>query len=79
MVEEWFKPKRHSGFRKARTVDANLRVMYLNADKRMTRKNRYLRVGRQALALANVTPDKATEKKAKAVSKKAFKRAAAFN
>lgn len=79
MTEEWFKPKRHSGFRKSRTIDSNLRIMYLNADKRMTRKNRYLRVGRQALALSNITADIPTKAKARAVSKKAFKRAERFN
>ena len=75
MVNDWFKPKRHSGFKETRTTESNLRVMYTNTDRRMTRKNRYLRVGRQALALSNVTRDKGTKTKARIVAKKAFERA----
>jgi hypothetical protein len=72
MVTKWFKPKRHSGFDKELSIEKNLEVMY----KKLKLKypaDRWRRVGRQALALANVTQDKETREKARKVSDIAFK------
>jgi hypothetical protein len=66
LPKKWFKPKRHSGFKKEATIHENVLVM-LN----MNRGNA-LRAARQALALANVTQDSKTKQKAKAVAKQLF-------
>ena len=73
-MEKWYKPKRHSGFKKEKSVDANVRVMMQNSDHRKNRHGRLLQVGRQAQALANVTKDTATRKKARAVADKVFEK-----
>ena len=74
MVKKWFKPKRHTGFDKDKTVKDNVRTMMLNADHRKSEDKRLLQVGRQAQALANVTTDRQTQKKAQAVANRAFGR-----
>ena len=71
---KWFKPKRHSGFSKEKTIEANLRTMHGNTPKTMNRDSRWRRVGRQAQALANVTKDKETKAKAGRVAELAFKK-----
>ena len=71
---KWFKPKRHSGFSKKKTVEANLSTMFGNTPKNMLPENRWRRVGRQAQALANVTTDVATKTKAQSVAKWAFRK-----
>ena len=76
-VVKWFKPKRHSGFDKVRSVAWNLSTMYRNTPKRWTPYRRWLRVGRQAQALANVTQDRETERKARKVAQLAFQKAKA--
>ena len=73
-MTKWFKAKRHTGFDKDKSIESNLRIMYRNTAKSLSRQKRWLRVGRQALALANVSTDPATVKKAKAVSKRAFEK-----
>ncbi len=82
MVEKrelWFKPgktfKRHSKFDKDLSVESNLRVMYRNS-KLKDPADRWRRVGRQSLSLANLTSDKPTERKARAVADLAFKKLA---
>lgn len=74
-TKKWFKPKRHSGFRKEYSIQKNLRVMYRRTPKNWTPKRRWLRVGRQAQALANVTQDRETERKARRVAEEAFRKA----
>lgn len=74
-TEKWFKPKRESGFDHRRSVEWNLRTMYRHAPKNWTPYRKWILVGRQAQALANVTKDRPTEKKAKAVAKAAFAKA----
>lgn len=71
-MQKWFHPEHKSGFKKERTIEENYQEMLSNADHRMNLHDRRIRVGKQALSLANVTQDPATKKKAKAVSKKAF-------
>ena len=67
--------KRHSGFDKDLPVEDNLRVMYRNA-KLKDPADRWRRVGRQAQSLANLTTDKPTERRARAVAEAAFKKLA---
>ena len=69
---KWFKPRRHTGFDKDKSIDSNLRTMYRNTAKSLSREKRWLRVGRQALSLSNVSKDAKTKKKAKSVSRAAF-------
>jgi hypothetical protein len=76
MGELWFKGfKRHSGFDRGLTVEENLKVMYLNAGLKKP-ADRWRRVGRQANVLANLTKDKPTERRARAVANAAFKKLA---
>jgi len=73
MTELWFMGfKRHSGFDKTSSVTENLRVMYKNTRLKIS-ANAWRRVGRQAQALANLTADKATERKSRAVADAAFR------
>ena len=74
MTEKWFDPQRTSGFSKDKSVDANLKTMFAHTPKNMLITSRWRRVGNRALALSNVTTDKVTKSKAKAVADKAFKR-----
>jgi hypothetical protein len=71
-TRQWFEPKRHTGFKKELSVQKNAQIMYRNSDKRMSRSNRWLRVGKQAQALANVTKDIQTKNKARSVAEYAF-------
>ena len=71
-MKKWFKAKHYTGFDKTKSIESNLRVMYRNTAKSLSPHKRWLRVGRQALALSNVTTDPVTRRKAKAVSKAAF-------
>lgn len=73
-MDKWFKPKHKSGFDKDKTTKNNVRTMMTNSDHRKSEKDRLLQVGRQAQALANVTTDRETKKKAEAVARKAFGR-----
>lgn len=82
MVTKWFKPKRHSGFSKDYTIDQNLRVMYANTSKALSSYKRWLRVGRQAQALANLTIGKPklrhVHEKSRSVAEHAFKKASKY-
>ena len=74
MAELWFKGfKRHSGFDKTKSVAENLRIMYKNTRLKIP-ANAWRRVGRQAQVLANLTTDKETKARAKAVAMVAFKK-----
>ena len=74
MGELWFKGfKRHSGFDKTKSVAENLRIMYRNTKLKIP-SNAWRRVGRQAQALANLTEDKETKRKASSVAEQAFKK-----
>lgn len=76
MSKFWFKKgmmKRHSGFSKENSVTRNLAVMYKNANLKNP-ADRWLRVGRQANVLANLSKDKETVNIAKSVANAAFKR-----
>ena len=74
-MSKWFKPKEKTGWRK-RQKPATRRRHLLNAtDKRKSMHDRYVEAGRKALALANVTRDAITSKKAKADAKYFFQKA----
>ena len=65
--ENWFKPdeRKHTGWKKHQKPTTRRRRLLASTDKRKTMHNRYLEAGRRIQALANVTEDKQTEKKAK--------------
>ena len=66
---KWFYPKKHTGWKKSQ-ADSTRRMKLLSASsKAKTSRNRYLEAGRRANALANVTRDKKTEKKARSDAK----------
>ena len=67
--------KRHSGFSKNYTVAKNLEVMAKNTHLKKP-ANVWLRVGRQAQVLANLSQDKETVNMAKLVATAAFKKLA---
>lgn len=67
--------KRHSGFSKDYTVSKNLEVMAKNTNLKRP-ANVWLRVGRQANVLANLSQDKETVTVAKLVANAAFKKLA---
>jgi hypothetical protein len=70
----WFTGfKRHSGFSKDYTVSKNLEVM-AKSTKLKKPANVWLRVGRQAQVLANLSKDKETVNMAKLVATAAFKK-----
>ncbi len=72
----WFTGfKRESGFNKNYTVAKNLEVMAKSTNLKKP-ANVWLRVGRQAQVLANLSKDKETVDMAKLVATAAFKRLA---
>jgi len=71
---KWYSPKRKSGFHKSKSASDNVRVMMRNAPKNYSAERKLRLVGRQAQALANVTKDKMTEKKARSTARLAFNR-----
>ena len=62
--EKWFNPKGHCGFRTTLTVKGNLRAMKVSSRSRPSHVRKRLR---QVNALANVTQDKPTERRARQV------------
>jgi len=62
MVKKWFKPKKHSGWRKSQKSATRRAKLLAATDKRKSLDSRYLSAGRKAQALANVTEDKQTAK-----------------
>jgi len=64
MVERWFKPKKHSGWKKNQTATTRRRHLLAATPKNWTMHHRRLSAGRKAQALANVTTDYITNKKA---------------
>ena len=71
---KWFKPKEHTGWHKSQSASTRRRLLLRAADKRKALRKRYLEAGRKALALANVTKDKATKKKAHSDAQYFFKK-----
>jgi hypothetical protein len=74
LTKKWFKPKKHSGWRKSQKPSTRRRKLLSSTDRRKGMRSRYVSAGRKALALANVTEDKDTEKKARTDAKYFFKK-----
>lgn len=64
-MKKWFKPTKHTGWKKSQKASTRRAKLLSATDKRKTMHNRYLEAGRKAQALANVTEDKRTEELAK--------------
>ena len=64
-MARWYKPKHHTGWRKDQNQDTRRRQLMSTTDHRLNRDSRYLQAGRRANALANVTRDRVTERKAR--------------
>jgi len=65
MKNKWFHPKKHTGWRKTQKASTRRFRLLDSTDKRKSMHNRYLEAGRKAQALANVTEDSETKRKAK--------------
>ncbi|MCD6317951.1 hypothetical protein J7M02_02660 [Candidatus Aerophobetes bacterium] len=66
-VKKWFKPKGHIGWSKDMSAKERRRIAL------KAKRGNYLKTARALLALANVTKDKETEKKARADAMYFFK------
>ena len=64
MINKWFHPKTHVGWKKSQSPEYRRRKLLETTDKRWPLKKRYLRAAYKIQALANVTKDKETSKKA---------------
>jgi len=60
MTEKWFKPGKHTGWKKSQSTATRRRHLLDATDKRKSLDARYLEAGRRSQALANVTEDKRT-------------------
>ena len=73
-MEKWFKPGKHTGWKKSLPSSTRRYRLLASTDKRMTMRKRYVQAGRKAMALANVTEDTTTERKARADAKYFFQK-----
>lgn len=71
----WFAPKTHTGWDKDNKAVTRRRKLLDATDKRKTIHDRYVEAARMIQALANVTKDKETAKKARADAVYFFKKA----
>lgn len=71
--ERWYDPQKHTGWRKSQAPNTRRSKLMASTDRRMTMHNRHLQAGRRAQALANVTKDKETERKARSDAKHFYK------
>lgn len=71
----WFKPKTHTGWDKDNKASTRRRKLLSSTDKRKTMHDRYVSAARKIQALANVTQDKETERKAKSDAQYFFRKA----
>jgi len=76
---KWFNPKKHTGWKKHQSATTRRRHLLDSTDKRKSLHDRRLEAARRALALANVTKDPATKKKAMADANHFFKLARGKN
>jgi len=60
MVKKWFKPKKHTGWKKSQKSSTRRAHLLSSTDKRKSLDSRYLEAGKRAQALSNVTADKRT-------------------
>lgn len=73
--KKWFKPKKETGWSKTQSPSTRRRKLLESTDKRKSPHDRYVEAGRRIQALANVTEDKATAKRAKQDADYFFKKA----
>jgi len=72
---KWFKPRKHRGWRAADPTETRRRRVLASTDRRKTRRNRYLEAARALQALANVTRDPDTRRKARSDAQHFYRRA----
>ena len=73
--EKWYKPRTRTGWRKRHAPSTRRRSLMKTTDKRKSRHGRNLQAAKRANALANVTKDRETERKARADATHFYKRA----
>jgi len=73
--EKWFKPEKETGWKKTQKPATRRRKLMAATDKRRSRHDQYVEAGRMINALANVTKDRETERKARSDAVYFFKRA----
>lgn len=74
-MAKWYHPKHHTGWRKDQSSETRRGQLMSTTDHRKSRDSRYLQAGRRANALANVTRDRVTERKARSDSRYFYSRA----
>ena len=74
-AQRWFAPGKPTGWHKGDPATTRRARLLKFADKRRTKHNQYLQAACKALALANVTTDAETKRKARADSDYFFERA----
>ena len=75
MKRKWFKPKEHTGWKKTQSAVIRRRKVMSATDKRKSLHDRYIEAGRKMQALANVTKDRETRKKARQDANYFFRKA----
>jgi hypothetical protein len=65
MVERWFRPRHHTGWRGDNAPSTRRAQLMRTTDHRMNLHDRRVQAARRAGALANVTRDRSTERKAR--------------
>jgi len=73
-MRKWFKPKDYTGWKKTQKPSTRRAKLLSATDKRKKLRKRYLEAGRKALALANVTKDRETRRKAHADAEYFFRK-----
>lgn len=71
----WFNPKSHSEWKKSQTATTRRRKLLASTDKRKSIHDRYVSAARKIQALANVTKDLSTKRKAKSDAMYFFRKA----
>ena len=71
----WFMPKTHTGWKKTLPAKTRRARLLRSTPKNYTRYHRYILAGRRIQALANVTKDPATKRKARADAQYFFRKA----
>jgi len=74
-MAKWYKPKHHTDWRKSQAPETRRNNLMRTTDHRLSRDSRYLQAGRRANALANVTQDRETERKARSDARYFYGRA----
>ena len=73
--ERWFKPRHHTGWRESQSPSTRRAQTMSTTDHRLNLHDRRVQAGRRLQALANVTTDRSTERKARADANYFFRKA----